>query len=272
MNYIDKINSNAGLKLATAYEVGLEPLDVKHISSFDDLENNYNDWDVYDDVAIKRPAGIDVTCHAHWNGEKYACWIMSISDDWLLAGRQGIELMSNCFTMFSARCNLMDGYFKRMVQTLERYNHIGFVNISITFVGDKPKYRDVYFGATEMFAVCLEKLYGDIEIELFKEKEQKRKIDESIRGFSGYMRVHGYPYHPEQNRTIFESIPDEKKPELFWFIDSYTVAGRGDNISELWKALYSQAAGLREHGVCWRIDGDKKARQTFYNLKQKRII
>ena len=275
MSYIDTVNTQINAKLGTAYEIGLVPVDVKPANKTTDE----HEWEIWgrkgEQIAIKRPSGIDVNFHAHWDGKKYSCWLMSIDDEWLLAGRQGRRLVSNCFTMFSERCRVMDEYFDKLIPMLDLHKYVGFVNLCVSFEKSEPKFRDLYFGITDLIATCVSRLYSAPLATLFVENEGKRPVESLVRGFAGFMRVFAYPYQLKRNRELLDSI--EERPELFWDYEtpasgSYVVIGRGDNIAKLWNGLYAQVEGLPKHGVCFRPDGSDKARQTFYSLKQKHII
>jgi hypothetical protein len=275
MTYIDEINNKINLKLATAYEIGLEPAGVQVVSRAESkAELLYGNWEIHEDadLAIKRNKGIEATFHAYWDGEKFSGWVASINDNWLFAGQQGIEIHSNCSTIFAARCKIMDKYFDNLKPMLVRENFKGYVNIEVTFDKKKPAYRDIYFGATILFTKCLEKLYGCPEEDLIVVTEGDRPIDRFVRGFAAFARVYAYPYRGDLNAEWLAFVRQEDCPELIWDVDSYVVIGKEKSIAETWGYIYRQLASLNKYGICYRIDGDKKARQNFQKMKQQQII
>jgi hypothetical protein len=276
MNYIDRINTELSINIATAYEIALRTPDVKVLSKEPDAQEiiSSSDWEIYDgeDIAIQKVNGCEITCHVSWDGEQFACWLISINDRWLLAGGQGAQLNSNCMTLFSGRCAAMDEYFNRLIPLIKKHDHNGFVSIEVVFKEGYPIYKNIYFGFTQLQKNCLEELYELGSSELTLKTNNGRPMDQFVRGFVGSMRIHAYPYMPDLNKSLGDAIMDNEKKIYLWDYDSHVVYKKGKNITETWRELYLEADVLKKYGACYRIDGDVKARRTFFRLKKDGII
>ena len=269
MNYLDRINTELPINLATAYEIALKTPDVKILSKEPDVSNIVGslDWDIYEseDIAIQKINGCEITCHAAWDGDKFGCWLISINDRWLLTGGQGIQLSSNCTTLFAERCAAMDEYFLRLVPLVKKHGHQGFVSIEVVFKDGTPVYSSIGFGVTLLLSNMIQQLYDF-------SSGMPITAEDLPRGFVGSMRIYAYPYMPDLNKELGDAIIDNEKEIYFWDRDSYVIYEKGRNITETWKAIYMKASALKKYGICYRTDGDIKARQTFYRLKKEKII
>lgn len=266
--WIETVNSDPYKNIDIAIGAGLPIPDVRFTRKMDDDEKNSilssGLWDVVGDtgIIIEHIDGPECTFSAYYDGDSLSCRVVSIHDPYLLTGGQGPNIGDNLCTVFSGTSRQIEPVIDRLLATVLKNdpNYRGFINVSVVWRG-APYYQYISYGASYKFIVGLLRLYG-VDFNTFASKEFNRG---PIMGFGVTMRLWIYPYDRENNKkAVIEEVDHDD--------ESVIVSWRGDNIWKAWNGLYKNIGHIENAGICWRIDGDVKARQVFNDLRRLHYV
>jgi hypothetical protein len=171
--------------------------------------------------------------------------------------------------MWSIPKNPLAKQFEKIGESLVKYEPEwrGLVSVAVTITSDnKPFYKKVTFGVHEDYLFCLGYLYGG-SVDDFS----KNLIEDTLLAAHKYAvstRLYAYPYIVNNNKKIVTL----RTNNLFEIDEAYVLCHGGDTINQSWKNLYHQIDGINKFGVCYRTDGDKKARRVFNDVKRSRFL
>lgn len=280
VGWVERVNAEAHYNSVTAMDAGLQLPRIKILNSNDEIDAALKDPSCYVEsgMAIEKIHGPEVTFHAFYQDHEFSCRTISINDTNLLAGGQGPDIGDNVTTIFCGRSKqIIDGIDQEPIEkAMEKLidlaikqegEYSGFVNITVTYRDGIPYYKNVLYGYTLKYMAGLLSLYeGDIST-FFMDPACREVRLSSVKGFGVTLRLWAYPYDEEHNRSIGEGIPG-----LEWDGESWIAVGRGDTIKDTWRDLYSTLAPLVNRGVCFRTDGEIKARRVFNEIMKRQLV
>lgn len=257
-------------EIALAYDMGLVVPDVKFIGNEDiELDNSWY-MAIPGKLIIKKIPGIDVSLSVWWDGEKFSFYTVVVSDPYMMNGGQGPALESNIITVFPGKIQCLKSPLSKLaaiIREREPY-YKGFVILDVILNDQKAYYKRIHFGTTYDIIYAMGTLVdmNPDDLIAFIERDGNMKKPE---GFSASLRLYAYPYEPDLNFHVVISGPEIKAhrgPECFFLTE------KGRTIRETWKKIYKHTYGLQEYGVCYRTDGDNKARKVFNRLKREHYL
>ena len=280
--FIDNVNEQIQFNVALAYDIGLKVpssifLGNKTTAEVEEIIAD-SKWDITDPLlAMLKVGGWDVTFSAWWSGEELSFHTVIINDRFLLTGQQGIKLNANCVTVFSGKSPAIQSIQKKLCALLKEKapEYRGFVNLSVRLDGDKDNqivyYQRIKFSTlpdyiypqSKLANMSMEEMIACMEGEVAKDKPE---------GFGASLRLYSYPYETYSNKAAIIPWIDQYDFEVQESDETYLRIGKGKNIKDAWRDVYSGLSGLNESGVCYRTDGDVLARRTFNYLKKEHYL
>jgi len=248
-------------EIATAYDVGLDVPRIRYNSAEIDGEFIRDGK-----LLIEKINGIDAGFTAFWNGEEFSFWTVIINDNKLLNGSQGPNIGSNCITVFPGKIKKIQTIFERLIGRFSAENYRGFITLDVIIKDGKFYYDRIRFNILPDVLYAVIELSGVDEEELIIGMESGRHF-EKPKGFACSLKLWDYPYSITGNKNAV--IKYSETHELIEIYDSFIATSRGDTIKKTWKNLYKNIADI---DICYRTDGDYKARWTFNQLKRQRIL
>jgi hypothetical protein len=245
-------------EIATAYDVGLDVPRIK----FKNMDVDYP-YTIDGNLTIEKIDGVDVSFSAFWNNG-FSFWTTIINDKFLLSGKQGPELTANCVTVFPAKSKKMESVFNKLINKFSDENYIGFITVDVIIKEPHIYYDRIHFNICADYFMGIVEL-SDMDAETLITCIESGEHIEKPQGYSCTLRLWDYPYCPERNK--FKAL--KYAEDLKEIDECYIATARGNTIKHTWKNLYKNIADM---DLCYRIDGDYKARWTFNQLKRAKIL
>ena len=257
-------------EISTAYSVGMNVPRIQYLGdkTLTEIEQISLDkqWDVVDSIAIERLEGIDCSFVAFYNGEDFLYNTVVVNDKKLLTGNQGIELPANIVTAFPGKSKKISSIMKKLSEKfLEAEDFTGFVTLDVVFKEDKLYYERIRFSILYDYLHAISSL-SNMDVEsLLAVMESGEKLGKP-EGYGCSLRLYEYPYGTNNKNAAYPYIEEYNLKETE---DCYVVTGSGKTIKKTWKDLYRK---IKDVDMCYRLDGDYKARWTVAKLKQGKYV
>ncbi len=258
-------------EIATAYDVGLYVPKIQYLGDKTLAEINMIDLDKGWEVAEKKLAievleGVQCSFVAFWSGEEFFYNTIIINDNYLMTGQQGICLPANAVTAFPGKSKKVDNILKKLAEKfMEKEAFKGFVTLDVTFKEDKLYYNRIKFSIIYDYLYSLSAL-SNIGVDTLLARMEAGDKVEKPDGFGCSLRLWEYPYGPA-NIVAGEKYVEEHHLEKA--DDCYVITSNGRTIKKAWKNLYNKSKDI---DMCFRLDGDYKARWTYNQLKQNKYV
>ena len=258
-------------EIATAYDAGfhvpkIQYLGDKTLTEIDEIELDKN-WEVVDrKLAIEVMEGITCSFVAFYNGKDFSFNTVLINDNYLLGGCQGVRLPANAVTAFPGKSKKINNILVKLSEKfMDKEDFTGFVTLDVTFQEDKVYYHRIKFNILYDYLHAISALSNMSVDSLLKTMESGESI-EKPEGYGCSLRLWEYPYG-QHNKIIAEPyVEDHGLQEIE---DCYVITSTGKTIKKAWKSLYRKAKDIE---MCYRLDGDYKARWTYNQLKQNHYV
>jgi|GEM_PF-6084237 len=274
--FVDNVNNHIQHALALAFDAGFKMPELFFKNNLTDeqierLESDYH-WEFIDNTVIFRPDGTEVSYVMFWNGEKFICHTIFINDKALMNDSQGGDIPANCVTCFPGKLSINKQLTKISSELAEREkNWKGFITLDLILTGGNIIYRDIRFSLLEDYLFCLATLNKSGIEELIEKLESGETLPKP-EGFACSMRLYTYPYDPFENKQAAAAAYPFISA-AYEGTESFILTHRGERIKDTWKDLLSQIPKhAAKYNLCYRTDGDKKARQAYNTLMREHYL
>lgn len=268
------INVSAARKISFGFEAGLRVPELAYLKSLGEMKQKalFDDpnWAIYTDEGI----AVKESRHRYsivglWENGSLGFQHVIINDNALLSGGQGDLLDANAVTIFKNIHGIAGISVKKIERELNRKEYVerSFVEISLGVCEGEHCFHGISFGLVPDYVVALCELYGvkdtaDVGSCFDAELQQN---------FVSTLRLHAYPYDEIENVSVVENTPERLMAgmKLVEFADGYLVVGSGSRIYDAWRNLYKSInQAIRLYGVCYRVDGDRMAKEVYREMKR----
>ena len=270
MTFIERTNTMAQFNIGAAFDIGLKVPDLQYLNQVEgdlDLE----EWIIIPStqIALKIVDGVHITTTGWWTGEKLTNAVVSIHDRSLLFGGQGGQLEDNCITMFQEKPSPVLKHMQRLCKILKQKQpkYTGIISIEAVVQDETVYYYDIRFGVSYDLALCYTKFFNT-SFETVGEdlKDMRHKASR----YCMTLRVWAYPYNEDRNLSLPEEIFNPKHVQVGPV--SYIAFNWHSKIQKGWYQLTKILKGTEYSGACYRMDGDVKARQVYFAMKNKGLV
>lgn len=275
-SWIEEMGSSPAININTAFEIGLEPPEIKYYLKLSEAEQaemfESHEWIFIEDfgIAIKKIDGIRMSLCSYFNGVKFIAPVLLFNDPYMKDGGQGPAFTANCVTCFFNRHWLCKDHFRKLGAVI-RANDVdftGWVNIDIVYSGDKIYYQTIRPGLLFDYAVCIAHLFG-LNIEKMVDEGMTEDMQPQ-HNFTCSLR--GYDYMNNVERFFF-LFPDlSENPYITDIHECYSILGEGENIRKAWAKLYDRVPIRDNPDFCYRLDGKRFSLNCFKSMREAGLI